>query len=135
MTRAVLDTNVLVSALLTPFGNEAQVLDAVRKGRIAPCLSKEILAEYADVLARPKFGFGLDEILGLTDMLRESGLMFMPTPVPGASPDAGDDDFIACALFAKAEFIITGNKRHFPAAACGETRVVSAREFLEIAER
>lgn len=83
MTRAVLDTNVLVSALLSPFGNEAQVLDAVRRGRIAPCLSKEILAEYADVLAWPKFGFATDEILGLTGMLRESGLMFRPTPALG----------------------------------------------------
>jgi len=97
-----------------------------------PCLSEEILTEYADVLARPKFGFEWGQILGLVGVLREVGLMFESTPTLGSSPDAGDDDFIACALFAKAEFIITRNKRHFPAAACGETRVVSAREYLEI---
>jgi len=132
MIRVVLDTNVLVSALLTPFGNEAQVLDAVGKGGIAPCFSSEILAEYSGVLARPKFGFRQGEVLQLIALLRRSGLLFEPTPLPGASPDPGDDSFIACAFASKAKFIVTGNRRHFPAEACGETKVVSARELLAI---
>lgn len=132
MIRIVLDTNVLVSALISPFGNEAQALVAVHKGRITPCLSPNILAEYAEVLARPKFGFAPNEIDGLIGMLTSKGLMFEPAPAAGASPDSGDDDFIACALEARAELIVTGNKRHFPAEACGRAKVVSARELVEL---
>lgn len=131
MIRTVLDTNVLVSAMLSPFGNEAQVLDAVRNGSIVPCLSRAILAEYGAVLSRPKFGFPQDEILGLIGLLQAKGLLFEPKPATGASPDPGDDDFIACALAADAEFIVTGNKRDFPADSCRPARVVSARELIE----
>lgn len=132
MRRVVLDTNVLVSALVSPFGNPAQVLQAVQQSKIKPCLSREIIEEYKEVLARPKFNFAPHEIDGLIELLRANGLMLNPAPAIGASPDPGDDDFIACALAADAEFLVTGNKRHFPAQSCGQTKVVSARELLEI---
>lgn len=132
MTRAVVDTNVLVSSLISPLGNEAQILDAVEMGRVVPCLCWSILKEYADVLARPKFRFSKANIDGLLGLLRAKGIMFEPNPSPGASPDPGDDDFIACARAANAEFIVTGNKRDFPARSCGEIRVVSARELLDL---
>lgn len=131
MIRTVVDTNVLVSSLISPFGNEAQILDAVRRGRIRPCLSRGILEEYADVLARPKFGFPKEAIEGVLMMLRARGMVFEPNPSPGASPDPGDDEFIACALAGDAEFIVTGNKRDFPSKSCGKAKVVSARELLD----
>lgn len=132
MIRTVLDTNVLVSALISPFGNEAQALDAVQERRITPCLSNSILEEYAEVLARPKFGFAWDEIQGLVGLLKLNGLLFEPAPLTGASPDPGDEKFIECALDADAEFIVTGNKRHFPEKSCGRAKVVSARETMEL---
>jgi predicted nucleic acid-binding protein len=58
-------------------------------------------------------------------------LLFAPAPAPGTSPDPGDAEFIACALQAGAEFIVTGNKRHYPIESCGQVKVVSARELLE----
>jgi putative PIN family toxin of toxin-antitoxin system len=131
MIRAVLETNVVVSALLSPFGNEAQVLDAVRAGALVPCFSDEMLTEYGEVLARPKFAFAPQTIPGLLAMLRSMGAEFRPDPAPGTSPDASDEPFIACALAAHADFLVTGNKRHFPAAAYGKARVVSAKELLE----
>jgi putative PIN family toxin of toxin-antitoxin system len=127
----VLDTNVLVSALISPFGNEARTLDAVQHARVQPCFSPEMLEEYAEVLARPKFGFAPDEIDGLIGLLQSRGLLFRPLPATAASPDPADDDFIACALAAEANYIVTGNKRHFPPDACGQSKVVSARELLE----
>jgi putative PIN family toxin of toxin-antitoxin system len=131
MKRTVLDTNVIVSALISPFGNEAQVLQAVERGYIVPRFSGSILAEYAEVLARPKFSFAPDEIASLLGLLQSKGLLFEPVPVPGVSSDPADDDFIACALAAHAEFLVTGNKRHFSAASCGLTKVFSARELIE----
>ena len=55
---------------------------------------------------------------------------FDPTP-GGSSPDPGDDKFIACALAGKADFLVTGNKRHFPQTEFRNTRVVNAAELLE----
>ena len=135
MKRVVLDTNVLVSAMISPFGNEAQVLDAVQRGKITPSLSRSILEEYADVLARPKFRFAGKEVDGLMGLLTSTGLRFEPAPAAGASPDPGDEEFIACALESGAEFIVTGNKRHFPDESCGQARVVSARELMELLNR
>lgn len=132
MIRMVLDTNVLVSAVISPFGNEAQVLDAVQAGRIVPCLSRSILEEYTDVLGRPKFGFKPEKTDRIRRLLQLNGLLFEPSPVTGASPDPGDDEFIACALQANAKFIVTGNKRHFPEKSCGQAKVVSARELMEL---
>ncbi|MGO8759482.1 MAG: putative toxin-antitoxin system toxin component, PIN family [Terracidiphilus sp.] len=131
MIRAVLDTNVIVSALISPFGNEALVLLAVEKRRLTPCFSPSILAEYTGVLSRPKFDFAQREIDGLIELLRRAGLLFEPPPSVGASPDPKDEPFIACAQAAGAAFLVTGNKRHFPAQFYGQARVVSAREMIE----
>jgi len=71
--RAVLDTNVLVSALISSTGNEALILLAVRQGLVKLFFSREILQEYAEVLARPKFAFPRDEIAALIATLRSQG--------------------------------------------------------------
>jgi len=76
--RAVIDTNVLVSGLLSPSGNEALIILAVHQGLVRPCLSEEIIEEYAAVLARPKFAFPPDEIEALITMLQENGELFRP---------------------------------------------------------
>jgi putative PIN family toxin of toxin-antitoxin system len=130
MTRAVLDTNVVVSALLSPFGNEAQVLGAVLSGHIVPCMTREILAEYAEVLARPKFGFSRAETESLTEALRAKGAIVRPGKIGATSPDPGDVPFIVCAIAANATYLVTGNKRHFPEPFYGKARVVSAREMM-----
>jgi putative PIN family toxin of toxin-antitoxin system len=67
--RAVIDTNVLVSGLLRPSGNEALILLAIHQGLVRPCFSTEILEEYAAVVARPQFSFPADEIAALIVML------------------------------------------------------------------
>lgn len=131
MIRAVIDTNVIVSGLLSPSGNEALILLAIQQGILRPCLSAEILDEYAAVLARPKFGFSPDEIAALMTMLRGVGELFEPQPSPIASPDPGDTKFLDCAGAAQAGFIVTGNKRDFPGPRFGPTRVVNAGELLD----
>lgn len=110
MIRAVIDTNVLVSAMIAPSGNESLVVLAARQGLITPCLSREICEEHSGVLARPKFGFSSEEISGLLSLLSEHGEMFVPAPVRGGSPDPDDDKFIACTLAAKADYLVSGNK-------------------------
>ena len=73
MIRAIIDTNVLVSALIPPSGNEALLLLAVKQGLVRPCFSPAMLEEYSEVLARPKFAFSPDEITALIDLLQHQG--------------------------------------------------------------
>jgi putative PIN family toxin of toxin-antitoxin system len=129
--RAVIDTNILVSGLLSPNGNEAMILLAVRQGLVRPCLSEDIIAEYAGVLARPKFAFAPSLIASLLGVFRENGEMFQPEGFMTTSPDPADTKLLHCAEAAAAEFIVTGNKRHFPDAPYGKIRVVNAGELLD----
>ena len=73
MIRAIIDTNVLVSGLISPAGNEALIVLAIHQGFVRPCLSEAIIAEYAAVLAHPKFAFPPEEIEALLAMLQSKG--------------------------------------------------------------
>ncbi len=130
MIRAVIDTNVLVSAMISSGGNEALLVMAINQGMFVPCYSAEILEEYSEVLLRPKFDFLPQGVSALIGMFRHRGRDFHPATVSRMSPDPEDDKFIACALAAKADFLITGNKRHFPENVSG-TKIVNAGELLE----
>jgi putative PIN family toxin of toxin-antitoxin system len=129
--RAVIDTNVLVSGLLSPNGNEALVLLAIQQGLLHPCFSDPILDEYTAVLARPRFGFSPEEIDALMLMFRTRGEFFQPEASPISSPDPADTKFLHCALAAGADYLVTGNKRDFPDTPYGVTRVVSAAELID----
>jgi len=130
--RAVIDTNVLVSAMISSRGNEALLLMAINQGLVTPYFSPEILQEYSDVLLRPRFGFPPSEVNTLLNMLRRRGSLLDPAPMTRISPDPDDDKFIACALEGKTDFLVTGNRRHFPATLPAHARVVNAAELLEL---
>ena len=131
MIRAIIDTNVLVSGLISPAGNEALIVLAIHQGFVRPCLSEAIIAEYAAVLARPKFAFPPEEIEAVLAMLQRKGEIFRPEESPVVSPDPTDTKFLHCAQASMADFIVTGNKRDFPDGPYGPTRVVSAGELLD----
>jgi uncharacterized protein len=86
MIRAVIDTNVLVSDLISPSGNEALLLLAVKQGLVRRCFSAGVLEEYSEVLARPKFAFSPDEITAFIDLLHHQGDLVRPSPLSGISP-------------------------------------------------
>jgi uncharacterized protein len=88
--RAVIDTNVLISGLISSTGNEALILLAINQGLVRPCLSEEILAEYAAVLARPKFSFPPHEINAALAMFRSKGELFELDVSAAASTDPTD---------------------------------------------
>jgi putative PIN family toxin of toxin-antitoxin system len=129
--RAVIDTNVLVSALLSPTGNEALIVLAVHQGMIRPCFSEPILEEYATVLGRPRFAFPPEEIEALIAMFQGKGELHQSGASTFVSPDPADTKFLNCAEAAKSDFIITGNKRDFPDSPYGPTRVVNAAELID----
>jgi hypothetical protein len=81
--------------------------------------------------ARPKFAFPPDEIAAVLAMFRRQGELFHPGGSPAASVDLGDTKFLQCAEAAQADYLVTGNKRHFPEPAYGVTSIVSAGELLD----
>lgn len=131
MIRVVLDTNIIVSALLRPLGPPAQALQLATGGAIQPCLSGSIYAEYEEVLRRPKFGFDEQTIEDALAALRRQALWVRPADAAQACADPDDDMFLECATAANADYLVTGNWKHFPPS-WGEVRVLSARAFLDI---
>jgi putative PIN family toxin of toxin-antitoxin system len=133
MIRVVLDTNVVVSAFLTEGGLEAKVLRLVLTGRLALYVSEPMLAEYEGVLRREKFRADPDRKEYFLSQLRETCIQVQPRQMLTVSSDPADNQFLECAEAGKADFLVTGNKRHFPKQ-WRKTKVVNAREFLEMIE-
>lgn len=130
MIRVVLDTNVLVSALFSPAGFEDRVLKLALRGDVQLYLSPPILAEYSRVLGSSKFGFGKARVLSVLRRIRNSTHMAHPVRTLKICPHEDDNRFLECADVAGADYIVTGNKRHFPLQ-FKQTDIVNAREFLE----
>lgn len=128
----VLDTNVLVSAMLSTEGPCAAVLTRFSQGAFDILVSPSILAEYEIVLRRERFGFDPELV---EELLRElnAAAEFVSTPtVQEDLPDEGDRPFIECAVSGAADCIVTGNKRHFPPNVRHGARVLSPAEFLDL---
>jgi uncharacterized protein len=128
--RVVLDTNVIVSALLKPQGVEAAVLLLVLHGTVALAISEPVLTEYEEVLSRPKFKRPAEVVTGLVIRLRTIGHLVRPKHTLAVIPHESDNRFLECAEAAQVHFLITGNKRHFPPE-WKTTKIVNAREFIE----
>ena len=129
--RVVLDTNVVVSGLLTPFGPCAALVRLVAGGAITLCHDARILAEYREVLLRPKFR--LDPLLVETflHLVETEGESVAAAPLSVRLPDPDDEPFLEVALAARAEALVTGNRRHFPRAAARPVAVLSPASALE----
>ena len=111
--RVVIDTNVIVSALLKPGNPPSHILRCATEGRIIPCFSGEIFREYKEVLFRPKFPFRTVDIYDLFEQLRETGFSVTPKSLYMKFTDESDRVFYETAKFCNA-ILITGNARHFP---------------------
>src|ERR1035441_2850457 len=108
--RVVLDTNVVVSALLKPHGLEDQVFRLALAGRLLLCVSPEVLAEYGRVLSSPKFKFKPEEVATALRQLEKAGSLFHPAQTLRIPAHEPDNRFYECADAAQAAFLITGNR-------------------------
>jgi uncharacterized protein len=129
--RIVLDTNVLVSGLLSPFGPPGEIVRLVSSGLITLCLDARILAEYRDVLSRPRFGFDPDDVATLLDYLESGGEMVASGPLAVRLPDPDDEPFLEAALAGAADCLVTGNLAHYPPGARAGATVLSPAELVE----
>ena len=132
---AVIDTNVLVSALLSSHSNAAtvRVVGKLFSGDVIPLFSKDILDEYNEVLCRKKFRFSEEIVAALMDVIERTGELIKPTPSGEILVDMKDLPFYEVVLEKRGEdaYLVTGNIKHFPR----KSFIVTANEFLEILEQ
>jgi putative PIN family toxin of toxin-antitoxin system len=126
----VLDTNVLVSGLLSPFGAPGEIVRLVSSGILTLCYEARILAEYREVLQRPAFPFTLAQVEALLDQIQAGGQLVNAHPLPAPLPDPDDEVFLAAALAGQAQYLVTGNLKHYPAGTRQGVRVVLPADFL-----
>ena len=127
----VLDTNVLVSGLLTPFSPCGEIVRMVASEALTLCLDARLLGEYAEVLQRPRFQFDGELVATLLDHISHAGVPVAAAPLAVSLPDPDDAAFLAVAIAGGAECLITGNLRHFPARCRQGVTVLSPSDFLD----
>ncbi len=129
--RLVVDTNVLMSGLLSPFGPPGVIVNLIAAGQVRLCYDTRIFAEYADVLGRPAFPFAEAQVTALLSEITATGELTGAIPLAAQLPDPTDAPFLEVAIAASAKYLVTGNTKHFPPAHRYGTRVVTPRELLE----
>ena len=137
MPRAVLDPNVLVSALISPAGSSAQLLVELQAGAFELVTSPQLLAELAEVLEREKFRRFVTEaeVDAYVDLLRRESIVVDdpdPSPEPvGVDPD--DEYLVALARTSRVEMLVSGDSHLLDLG--GEIPVLTPREFVESLEK
>ena len=127
MLRIVVDTNVVVSAFLSPGGNPAKIIDLITDNELRICYSAEILAEYIDVLSRPRFNFSEIDRDNFIQGMKRFGLLVKPPISNIPLPDEDDRYFYDVAYFCDA-ILVTSNIKHYPT----EPFIVTSTEFISL---
>lgn len=130
--RIVLDTNVLVSGLLSPHRPPGEIVRLVSGGLVSLCLDARIVAEYRDVLARPRFGFDQAAVADLLAYVESNGETVASAPLPLRLPDPDDEPFMEAAVASRADCLVAGNLTHFPPEAWSGVAVVSPAELIDL---
>ena len=128
--RVVLDTNVLISSFLTSAGNPSRILRLILQGDLEIAINEQILAEYTEVASRPIFRLDREKVRIVLDYLRSAAIHAPSLPVVPSLPDHGDEPFLEAVLSTKSDFLITGNKKRYPARLFKNVTVVTPAEFL-----
>lgn len=128
--RVVVDTNVLVSALLSPHHAPARVLDLILAGELEPVFDDRILAEYREVVMRPKFSFEARLAEDVLAYFEHAGMAVVAPPLNISLPDPDDLMFLEAAAEAAA-VLVSGNLRHYPVEQRQGVVVLTPGSFLE----
>jgi putative PIN family toxin of toxin-antitoxin system len=128
---AVIDTNVLISAMLKWQSVPGNILEFAIDGMIVPVLNRDIVKEYKTVLSRPKFGFTEDIVTDIIDSLENVGFYVDAETIDVKLPDPKDRIFYEVVMEERKKqdaYLVTGNIKHFPV----EPFIVTPRQMLDI---
>lgn len=129
--KIVLDTNILVSGLLSPYGSPGKIVRLLSSGEISVYFDARIITEYREVLLRPKFSFERERISALLEQIEHTGEIVSPKLLSKHLPDLTDEPFLEVAITGKAKCLITGNHRHYPKECSEGVNIMSPSKFLE----
>ena len=130
MIQVVIDTNIVVSANLVDAGPSAAIFRLALSQKIQMCVSPAVLAEYEEVLRRPRLKFTAAKIDNTLARIRSTGRMVYPTKTLKISDDDSDNRFYECAEAAGADYLITGNIKDF-STDYKTTKIITPRDFLD----
>ena len=125
----VLDTNIVISALLQALGPSAAIFLLALSHKLQLCLTEPVFDEYEEVIRRSRFKLDPEVIKKSLLSIRGAGHWAKPTGFVHECKDPDDNMFLECAEAAGADYLITGNMRDFPKT-WKKTKIVTAREFL-----
>ena len=125
--RIVVDTNVLVSGLLSSSGPPSSVVNLVLGRQVRLLVDNRILFEYDDVLRREELGFRIDTVNSLMDFIKAEAEYINAQPLNRAFQDKDDQVFYEVAVGGKADALVTGNLKHFPK----ELIIQTPRQFVD----
>lgn len=134
MLKVVVDTNVVVSALLKPYSNPALIFSLIIQEQLKLCLSADIFNEYQKVLSYSKFN-QLDQkkVRKFLGQLEKNAMVVSPVvSINAIKEHPADNKFLECSFTAKADFLITGNTKHFSFKKFHHTDIITPSEFLYI---
>jgi putative PIN family toxin of toxin-antitoxin system len=132
--KLVLDTNVLISAVLTAHGTCARIVDLLAEGALDLYVDDRILAEYTAVLQRPELRIVPEDAAILLELVRSVAHPVAGRPLPVRLPDSNDEAFLEVAAASNA-VLVTGNLRHYPRSSRGQVTVLTPAELLEVLRR
>lgn len=130
--RLVIDTNVLVSAAIKPAGLQRTVFLIAISKPARLYVSHPIFEEYSEVFDRPELRIRKGLRMQLLQLIKNHGHTVVPTRQLEVTTDPADNIFLECADAARADYLVTGNQKHFPRF-WKKTKVVTPREFVSLA--
>lgn len=130
--RLVIDTNVLISAAMKPDGLERTTLLLAVTKPARLYVSRPILEEYVVVLARPELRIRKGMRQQVLQLVKNRSYTVVPTRRLEVASDVADNIFLECADAAGADYLVTGNQKHFPRF-WKKTKVITSREFISLA--
>ncbi|MCL2663369.1 MAG: putative toxin-antitoxin system toxin component, PIN family [Oscillospiraceae bacterium] len=129
MLNVVIDTNVLVSGLITAHGFPAKIVNALKEKQFTLFVSSEILIEYRDVLYRKRFGLETKDVDDLLDVICLNGVSVTTDASTISLPDEDDRCFYDIAKYAGA-YLATGNTKHYP----NDSAIITPVDFVSLLE-
>lgn len=130
MIKVVIDTNVIVSGLLSPYGPPAEIIRMLIRGDVELYVDSRIMAEYDEVLKRPKFGFDLRQIGFFSDYIKRTAVFVTAAHIDIPSKDPDDKPFLETAIASGAFCVITGNAKDYPSKKLGRLKILTPARFL-----
>ena len=133
--KCVIDTNVLMAALLNRTGAPAKIIERFRNAEFELAISEPIVKEYREVILEFENDIPDDESIPLMELIEARGVKYEVTIILSVCRDPGDNKFLECAISSGTDFLVTKNIRHYPAKEYQGVKIATVGQFLTHLEK